>query len=147
MGKQAVIGAKQRGGTVKAKVISNTDGSTLKGFVHNTVEVGSTVYTDEHKSYTGLGGLFHKHGTVKHSAKEYVNGMAHTNGIESVWALLKRGYNGVYHNWSTKHCQRYVDEFSFRLNEGACDKHTMERIEALFGGAIGKRLTYNDLIA
>ncbi len=147
VGKQAVIGAKQRGGTVKAMVISNTDGSTLQGFIHDTVKVGSTVYTDEHKGYDKLGGLFYKHGTVKHSAKEYVNGMAHTNGIESVWALLKRGYNGVYHNWSVKHCQRYVDEFSFRLNEGSCDNHTMERIEALFGGAIGKRLTYSDLTA
>ena len=146
VGKQAIIGAKQRNGRVQAKVICNTDGATLKGFVHETVEVGSTVYTDEHRGYHDLGGLLYQHGTVKHSAKEYVNGMAHTNGIESVWALLKRGYNGVYHNWSAKHCQRYVNEFTFRLNEGNVKIDTMDRIESLLLNSIGKRLEYRELI-
>ena len=65
---------------------------------------------------------------MRHSAKEFVNGMAHPNGIESVWAVLKRGFNGVYHNWSEKHCDRYVDEFTFRLNEGNCQIDTLDRI-------------------
>nr|VFK58526.1 MAG: ISXO2-like transposase domain-containing protein [Candidatus Kentron sp. TUN] len=72
--------------------------------------------------------------------------MAHTNGIESVWAVLKRGYNGVYHHMSKKHLNRYVDEFSFRLNDGNVKIHTMDRIDSLFSNAIGKRLTYKDLI-
>ncbi len=146
VGKQAVIGAKERGGAVRAQVISNTDGATLKGFIHGTVAVGSTVYTDEHKGYHGLGGLFYQHGTVKHSAKEYVNGMAHTNGIESVWALLKRGYHGTYHNWSVKHCQKYVDEFTFRLNQGNCEIDTIDRIKSLCAASVGKRLRYADLV-
>ncbi len=75
--------------------------------------------------------------TVNHSAKEFVNGMAHTNGIESVWAVLKRGYNGIYHNWSRKHCQAYVDEFSFRLNEGCCERDTQERLDSLFSRMTG----------
>ena len=84
---------------------------------------------------------------VKHTAKEYVNEMVHTNGIESVWAVLKRGYNGVYHNWSSKHMRRYVSEFVFRFNEGNVRNHTMIRMNHIISNAIGKRLTYEDLTA
>ena len=87
-----------------------------------------------------------KHEAVNHSAKEYVNGMAHTNGIESVWAVIKRGYNGVYHNWSKKHMTAYVNEFTFRLNDGNCQIDTLDRISSLCAGSIGKRLTYKNLI-
>nr|VFK54328.1 MAG: ISXO2-like transposase domain-containing protein [Candidatus Kentron sp. TUN]VFK56380.1 MAG: ISXO2-like transposase domain-containing protein [Candidatus Kentron sp. TUN] len=68
--------------------------------------------------------------------------MAHTNGIESVWAVPKRGYNGVYHHMSVKHLGRYVDEFSFRLNQGNVKIHTMVRIASMIKGMLGKRLTY-----
>ena len=147
VGKQAVIGARERVGSVKAQAIKNADSKTMQGFIHNHVEVGSTVYTDDHRSYIGIDGLFYNHKSVKHSAKEYVNGMAHTNGIESVWALLKRGYNGIYHNWSKKHCRQYVNEFTFRLNEGNVKRPTMERIESLLRFAKGKRITYSELIS
>lgn len=73
--------------------------------------------------------------------------MAHTNGIESVWAVLKRGFYGTYHQFSTKHLQRYVDEFAFRLNEGNCEVHSMDRIDALTAKSVGVRLTYKDLIS
>ncbi len=73
--------------------------------------------------------------------------MASTNSIESVWAVLKRGYNGVYHQWSFKHMARYVDEFTFRLNEGNVARKTMKRLESLVSGAVGKRLTYKELIS
>lgn len=72
--------------------------------------------------------------------------MAHINGIESVWALLKRGYNGVYHNWSMKHLGRYVDEFTFRLNEGHVNFDTIDQIKSLVDNAFGKRPTYQLLI-
>lgn len=88
----------------------------------------------------------YQHGTVAHSVKEYVNGMAHTNGIEIVWAVLKRAYDvGGYHQWSFKHMARYVNEFTFRLNEGNVRRHTLARIDDLVAGAIGKRLTYQQL--
>ncbi len=73
--------------------------------------------------------------------------MAHTNGIESVWAVLKRGYNGVYHNWTRKHCHRYVNEFSFRLNEGNCQRDTKDRLDDLFRSMVGKTITYESLTA
>jgi len=147
VGKQAVVGIRQRGtGNVKASAVSDTTKETLHSMVRNNVEIGSTVYSDEHKGYIGLNLLGYIHESVNHSAREYVNEMAHTNGIESVWAVLKRGYNGVYHHMSKKHLNRYVDEFSFRLNDGNVKIHIMDRIDALFSGAIGKRLTYKDLI-
>ena len=146
VGKQAIMGLKQRGGSVKAMPIPDTTARTLERNVFDTVEPGATVYTDEHAGYQSLGDRY-QHGTVKHSVKEFVNGIAHTNGIESVWAVIKRGYNGVYHQWSAKHMARYIDEFTFRLNEGNVKRHTWERLESLVKGAVGKRLTYQQLTA
>jgi hypothetical protein len=85
------------------------------------------------------------HWSVNHSAKQYVDGMAHTNGVESVWAVLKRGYYGIYHQFSLKHMQRYVDEFTYRLNEGNCKIHTMDRIDSLIAKTDGVRITYKAL--
>ena len=146
VGKQPVMGIRQRGGPVKAMPIPDNKAKTLERQVFNNVKAGATIYTDEHAGYQNLGDRY-EHETVKHSVKEYVNGMAHTNGIESVWAVLKRGYNGVYHHWDYKHMARYVAEFTFRLNEGNVKRPTLERLESLVKGAIGKRLTYKELIA
>ena len=71
---------------------------------------------------------------------------ATTNGIESVFAVLKRGLIGVYHHASPKHLDRYVDEFSFRLNEGNVKNHTLTRLDSFVDGTAGKRLTYKALI-
>ena len=70
-----------------------------------------------------------------------------TNSIESVWAVLKRGLHGVYHHASDKHLDRYVDEFTFRLNEGNVERHTLDRLDSFVDGIAGKRLTYKALIA
>ena len=137
---------KERGGRVHAKHLPNTRTETIEREVFQGVESGATLYTDEHEVYRQLGERY-QHKIVRHSVKEFVNGMASTNGIESVWAVLKRGYNGVYHQWSAKHLGRYVNEFTFRLNEGNVTRHTMKRLESLVKGAIGKRLTYQRLIA
>ena len=100
----------------------NIDQRTLQTIIHRNVSVGSQLYTDDHHGYCGLDGVLYQYKSVKHSAREYINGMVYTNGIESVWAVLKRGYNGVYHNWSVKHCRSYVNEFAFRLNKENCNK-------------------------
>ena len=107
VGKQAVMGLRQRGGPVKAMPIADTMAGTLERNVFDTVKPGATVYTDEHAGYQNLGARY-QHGTVKHSAREYVNGMAHTNGIESVWAVLKRGLQRCLSSWSVKHMARYI---------------------------------------
>ncbi len=146
VGKIAVLGMRERGGKVIGKVLNGTNAETIQGAVIDSVKPGSTLYTDEHGSCLGIKTAY-QHASVNHSAKKYVNGMAHTNGIESVWAVLKRGFYGVYHSFSAKHLQRYVDEFSFRLNEGNVKNHTMTRIDALFAKSIGARITYKQLVA
>lgn len=144
VGKAAVIGAKERNGKIKASVIEKTDTATLEGFVLGNVEVGAMVYTDEHSGYKGLSKSF-GHRSVKHSVGEYVNGMAHTNGIEGFWAMLKRGYKGTYHQMSRKHLARYVTEFAGRHN--VRDFDTIEQMVMLARGLDGKRLRYDDLVA
>ena len=88
VGKMIVVGAKDHETNhVSAAVVGNTDAKTLQGFVGDRTAEGARVYTDDHGGYQGMP---FEHETVKHSISEYVNGMAHTNGIESFWALLKR---------------------------------------------------------
>ena len=146
VGKTAVVGARERGtGRVTARPIAFTDREDLQAFVQSVTEDGSVVYTDEAAAYQGMPAR--SHWTVKHSASEYVKGMAHTNGIESFWSVLKRGLLGTYHHVSVKHLGRYVNEFSFRLNEGNVKIHTMKRLDSLVQAAIGKRLTYERLTA
>ena len=101
VGKIPVAGIKDREtNKVNAKVVKSTDAKTLQGFISENVSEGSTVYTDESRSYQGMVDFDHK--SVKHSVGEYVNEKAHTNGIESFWAMLKRGYVGTYHQFSEK---------------------------------------------
>lgn len=144
VGKSAVIGAKERNGKVKVAVIEKTDAATLEGFILNSVQTGATIFTDEHRGYSGLSKSF-SHQSVKHSVGEYVNGMAHTNGIESFWAMLKRGYKGTYHKMSAKHIERYVTEFAGRHNVRGYD--TIVQMTLLAKGLDGKRLRYDDLVA
>ena len=144
VGKIPVVGMREREGKVKAVPVQKTDKDTLQGAIRVSVEDGSTIYTDDHRGYIGLEG--YKHSTVKHSAGEYVNEMIHTNGIESVWALLKRGYTGTFHHFSLKHLQRYLNEFTFRLNEGNCEVDTIDRMAAICKGINGKRLPYQELV-
>lgn len=142
VGKAAVVGMKDReSNQVDATVVERPDAPTLQGFVNDRREDGATVYTDDHRSYIGLD----NHEAVKHSVSEYVNGMAHTNGIESFWAMLKRGYHGTYHHMSEKHLGRYVNEFVGRHNVRPLD--TIEQMKALTVGLVGKRLQYSELVA
>ncbi len=101
VGKVAVVGAKDRASNqVTAKVVRNTDAETLQGFVADHTAEGATVYTDDAPVYDSLP---FTHATVKHSVAEYVNGMAHVNGIESFWSMLKRAHKGTFHKISPKH--------------------------------------------
>jgi len=142
VGKTAVIGMKDRDtGQIASQVIEATDAPTLQGFVRKHTEKDAQVYTDDAQAYIGLP---RAHETVKHSVSEYVRGMAHTNGMESHWAALKRGYDGVYHHMSAKHLDRYVTEFEGRHNRRPLD--TADQMANMVKGADGKQLRYADLI-
>ena len=143
VGKVVVVGAKDRAtNEVSASVVDNTDAGTLQGFVGDHAAKGSTVYTDDHGGYKGLP---FDHETVKHSVSEYVRDQAHTNGIESFWALLKRGYHGTFHHISPKHLHRYINEFATRHNLRPKDTEAM--MTETVARMVGKRLMYRDLVA
>ena len=95
-GKTAVLGMRERGGRVKAAPVANADKPTVAMAIHDNIELGSTVYTDGARTYDHAAGLFYQHDSVNHGAGEYVRGKVHTNGMESVWAVLKRGYYGAW---------------------------------------------------
>ena len=149
VGKTPVAGARERGGKVTAKPVERVNAQTLIPFVEDHVEQGATVYTDDASAYSALPTVFNQylHETVAHGSGEYVRGDAHTNGIESVWAVLKRSIHGTWHHVSPKHLERYVNEAAFRLNEGNCEVDTLDRMRDFAAGIHGKRLRYVDLIA
>ena len=142
-GKRPVIGAKDRASNaVSAKVIENPDKQTLQRFVAEKTLSGATVYTDDAAAYKGIP---YRHETVTHSAGEYVRGMAHTNGIESFWAMLKRAHKGTFHKISPKHLHRYINEFAGKHNVRELD--TMAQMQEIARRMAGRRLTYRALIA
>ena len=138
-GKQAVMGIKEREGNIRAFPIKGTDSHTVKKEITRNVLRGSTVYTDTHAGYNGIP---YNHETVAHGVGEFVRKQVHTNGIESFWALLKRGHYGVYHQFSFKHLPRYLTEFSGRHNMKG---NTMECLGRIASNMFGKRLTYRGL--
>lgn len=145
VGKTAVIGVKCRESKkVRTSVIDSPSRANVHGFVRNRVKSGSVPYTDELKSYNGLGRRYRR-GIVNHSARQYVDGNVHTNGIESFWAYLKRSHKGTFHKMSPKHLGRYVVEIVGKNN--LRDLDTVDHLTALVLGFERKRLTWDDLTA
>ena len=146
VGKAVVLGMRERGGRTKGMTVGGTDQATVEFAILDQVAPGSTIHTDEGPAYRGLRHLGYTHETVNHRAGEYARDDVTTNGIEAVWAVLKRGIYGTFHHVSEKHLDRYVAEFTFRLNEGNVERHTLRRLESFVDGTAGKRLTYEALI-
>lgn len=142
VGKATVIGVKDRPSRkVSAGIIPATDARHIHGFVLENVAADAQLYTDEARAYHGLP---QRREAVNHSAQEYVRDMAHTNGIESFWAMLKRGYQGTYHQMSEKHLSRYVDEFAGRHN--VREKDTEAQMGFLVRRMNGRQLPYRELV-
>ena len=127
---------------IVAGSVDSPDAATLQGRVLDATEPDAVVYTDEAAAYVGID---RQHASVRHSTGEYVREKAHTNGMESFWALLDRGIQGNFHHVSPKHLDRYVTEFAGRHNRRPLDTGVQMRGIAL--GMLGKRLRYADLIA
>ena len=144
--KQAVVGMKSRAtNKIAAQPIDPVSAKTLQRFVKTNTEDKTQVYSDTNRGYWGLRKAGYALEQVNHSAGEYVREMAHTNGIESFWAMLKRGYHGTFHKMSVKHLHRYVNEFAGRHNIREAD--TIEQMAFLAQGVVGKRLPYRELVA
>lgn len=143
-GKEIVFGILERDGELRTKHVLDSKGQTLKSEMLRNVVRGSTVMTDEDRSFKGLDRHYFHH-AVNHSAGEYVRHYCiHVNGIESVWALLKRQIVGIHHWVSPKHLSRYLDEMTWRFNRR--EMVVTDRMNDLFGCVEG-RLRYKELIA
>ena len=114
----------------------------MQAFVASHAAPDAKVYTDDHGAYRGMP---FDHEAVRHSAGEYVRDQAHTNGIESFWAVLKRAHKGVYHKFSVKHLQRYVSEFAGKHN--IREAGTLTQMRDTVARLVGHRLLYRDLVA
>ena len=140
-GKTAVVGMKDRPtGQVAAQVLHDSRRETVQRFVAEHSKPGAKIYTDEGGAYYGLP----NRESVQHGVGEWVRDMAHTNGVESFWSMLKRAHKGVYHQLSAKHLQRYVAEFAGRHNIRELD--TLEQMEHVVAGLVGRRLMYRELV-
>ena len=143
VGKTAVVGIKDRASNqVRARRVRRTDAATLQGFIVDHACPFADVYTDDARAYRSLP---FRHQAVRHSVKEYVRGQAHTNGVESFWAMLKRAHKGTFHKMSPKHLDRYVQEFAAKHNMR--DSDTIAQMRHTVAALVGRNLLYRDLIA
>jgi len=140
--KSMVVGAIQREGKVRTKVVQQANIENIQKTIVEFVEPNSTMITDESHAYNKVS-LNYKHETINHRNKEYVRGSIHTNTIEGYWSVLKRQINGIHHFVSPKHLQRYCDESSYRYNTRSLDQDN--RFTDVIRRCNG-RLTYTALI-
>jgi len=141
-GKEIVLGMVERGGAVRAIHVERRSKPVLQAHVRTHIEAESAIFTDALKSYEGMPEF--KREMVDH-AVEYVRGNVHTNTMENFWALLKRGLKGTYVSVEPFHLFRYLDEQCFRYNNRR-EMNDGQRFRYLMRKAVGKRLTYNELI-
>jgi len=140
--KTVVMGMLERGGNVRAMVVDGRRKKQLQSNIHEHVEAGAAIFTDELRSYDGLEDSF-KHQVINH-AVEYANGNVHTNGMENFWSLVKRQLHGTYISVEPFHLFRYIDEQAFRFNNRKMTD--AERFDIGVREIVGKRLTYAELI-
>jgi transposase-like protein len=141
--KQAVFSVVQRNGDVRSFHVQRVTGENLLGIIRKNLEKGCVVMTDGFTAYEGLDARFKAHRVIQHNTGEYSrkeHGMPtiHTNTVEGVFSLLKRGLTGVYHQVGEHHLHRYLSEFDFRYN--ARKISDTERTLLAISQAEGKRL-------
>jgi transposase-like protein len=143
--KRPVHALVERGGHVRATHIADVTARTLHETLAKHADPKSALRTDDSLANLSVGKDFADHQTVAHTLGEYVSkdGSAHTQTVESFFAILKRGVTGSFHSISEQHLQRYVEEFAFRWNtRSALGIEDTERASRMVKGAVGKRLTY-----
>ena len=142
-GQRAVVALVERGGNVRSFYVERADKKSITEIVASNLDRESTLNTDESRLYGDVSESFAKHDRVKHTAGEYVRGDAHTNTVEGVFDILKRGMKGTYQHCKEKHLRRYLAEFDFRYNNRVSQGVNDEgRAEKALRAVVGRRLTY-----
>ena len=141
--KRAIVALVERGGSVRSFHVANANQANVTDLLRSNIARETRLHTDESKLYLAVGPEFAAHETVKHSADEYVRGDVHTNTVENVFSVFKRGMRGIYQHCAEKHLHRYLAEFDFRYNARvALGVNDEARAERALKGIVGKRLTY-----
>jgi transposase-like protein len=142
--KACVIGAVERDGDIRLRVIKESNKYWLHKFIHETTDPKcEAIYTDEARAYTGIADADTRHEHVKHGLYEWVRGDVHTNTVESVWSLLKRSVVGTYHRISIKHLDAYLDELEHRFNNR---KNQYLFRDTLLKLVSAEKLSYSELV-
>lgn len=145
--KRTVVALVERGGSVRSFHVEHATKDSVREILFTNASRKSVLYTDESRLYTELGKDFDQHRTVNHSGKEYAryegDKVIHTNTIENVFSVFKRGMHGVYQHCGEAHLHRYLSEFDFRYNRRTALGFTdLMRAQELIAATAGKRLTY-----
>jgi transposase-like protein len=145
--KRAVVALVERGGKGRMFHVATANADEVRSILLQNVARESALHTDESRLYTSVGATFGEHHTVRHSAGEYVryeqDRIVHSNTVENVFSVFKRGMVGVYQHCAEKHLHRYLSEFEFRYNRRSGLGFTdAQRATDIVKGAEGKRLTY-----
>ncbi len=138
----AIVGIRDRSSReIRAMTISRVNQATLLQYLATNAAAGAMIYSDGNPAYR----ILPQHQAVRHSVAEYVSGEAHTNGIESFWAMLKRAFHGTFHHFSPKHMARYIQEMATR--QSWRELNTVDVLERMAQRLVGKHLAYDELIA
>jgi transposase-like protein len=137
----------QRGGDVRFQMLERITADQLNKFIAENADLSCRIITDEFNLYNKVGRKFEGgHHVVKHSAGEYVKPGTdvHSNSIEGVFSLIRRGVMGTFHSVSKKHLPNYLNEFQFRWNTRKLDDG--QRVSAAIKKIDGKRLEYRESV-
>ncbi|QDZ01109.1 IS1595 family transposase [Nitratireductor mangrovi] len=145
--KRMVVALVERGGHTRMFYVEKATAADIRDVMVRNISRRSVLHTDESRLYVETGKEYAKHQTVRHTAGEYVRyedgAIIHSNTVENVFSVLKRGMRGTYQHCGEAHLHRYLAEFGFRYNRrSALGIEDWERAEDLLRGARDKRLTY-----
>ena len=145
--KVPVLGMVERGGDVRFQMMERITSGRIADLLIQNADGSCRVITDELNVYHPVGGIFRGgHEVVNHTRKEYVRfgSDVHSNTVEGVFSLLKRGVMGTFHSVSRKHLPNYLNEFEFRHNTRKMDDG--QRVTRAIRQVDGKRFTYRDSV-
>ena len=145
--KRIVVGLVERSGKARMFHLNDATALTVRDVLVRNVDRASTLHTDSSRLYTRTGEEYAKHRTTNHAAGEYARRegdiVVHSNTIEGVFSVFKRGMVGIYQHCGEAHLHRYLAEFDFRYNRRTVLGFTDNmRADDLVRGTTGKRLTY-----